>query len=382
MTLLGTGFRPFFLFGAAFGALSLAHWAATLLGAPVPLPRLAGTVGHGHELLLGYVGAVLAGFFLTAPQNWTGRTTATGPALAALVLLWLAGRLAAAVDLGLVGDALCAAFFPALAVVVGRPLLLARSWRNVGFVPLLLGLGAADAALHAGALPASAALRLALDAVIVIVLIVAGRITPLFTRNALPGSGARRVQALDLPALGLAWAVLAVDLVALAAPLPWLTGAVALAAGAANLARMGTWGGLATRRTPILWVLHVGTAAVALGLALRGAADLGATWLGGASLHLITVGGLGGLTVGMMSRVSLGHTGRPLVLPSGMVLGYGLVFAALGARLAGALVPARLGSALPAVLSAAALLLAAALGLFVVRYTRTLTGQRADGRPG
>jgi uncharacterized protein involved in response to NO len=381
---LGFGFRPFFL-AASFAAVALMlAWLAALRG------WLAADVGwHAHEMIFGFAGAVIAGFLLTAVPNWTGAPRIGPVALAALVVLWLGGRFvqwpALASAAGAPGLVLDVAFVPALALAVAAPILRARSHRNYGVPLILLALAAVHALGHAERAPRFAAElgivapRAAVHAVVLLVVVIGGRVTPAFTRSAfgaavaVRAAGARDALAIVSAALGLALASLA------SAPPALVALACALAA-AANAARMAGWGSLAARRDPLLWILHAGYAWLVLGFALSAAAAAAPGWVAPtAALHAFTTGAIGTYVLGMMSRVALGHTGRALVLPRAMVPAYLAVLLAGGARVA---IPLLAPSAMALGWEIAGALWCIAFGLFASTYLPILTAPRPDGRPG
>ncbi|TNE89027.1 MAG: NnrS family protein [Deltaproteobacteria bacterium] len=368
MSLWDTGFRPFFLLAAVWAVLAPLWWAGVLTGHAPHLATLDPLAWHVHEMLSGFIGAVVAGFLLTAVQNWTGGKTASGAGLAGLAGLWAAARLQSVVDLGGLGLVLDLAFFPALAVAIGRPLWQSRNRRNALFPALLLVLAGADASLHWGADPRWIG-RVAVDAVTLMVVLVGGRIIPMFTRNALGTRPVLRppVEALALASVG---ALLVWDAAGLAG-----AGGVAGVACLVHLARLSGWGGLATLRHPILWVLHLGYLWMVLGLGARGLADAGVL-PASAAIHLLTIGSIGTLTLGMMSRVALGHTGRALVAPVPMGAAFALISLATVLRAMWSSQPD------PRLLWGSALAFSLAFTAYTLRYAGMLVGPRADGRPG
>ena len=376
---LAMGFRPFFLLAAAYGAVILPLWLVVHGGSLPPGGGLPPTWWHAHELLLGYTGAVLAGFLLTAVRHWSGgHPTAANGSLAALCGLWIAGRAAHApgLDLGLWSAAPDVLWLLGTTWAIGRPLVRARSKRNYGFLVALPLLAAASLGMHLAAdgvaEAARPSLRVPVSVLAVIMAVVAGRIVPLFTRNALELEP-RRFGLLErvLPlALG------GVLLTALA-PLPSALEAAALAAaGALLLVRMAGWNSLATLGTPILWILHVGHGFVGLGLLLQAGGALGVV-PPSAGLHAITAGGIGSLTLGMMARVGLGHTGRPLRVSRPIVAAFALMVGAGALRV---LAPV-LGTP-TALLHVAGTAWSVALLLFLFVYGPLLVAPRPDGKPG
>lgn len=341
---LSFGFRPFFLLGAVWAALAMALWVAMLTG-KLALPTTFDPVTwHAHEFLFGYLGAIIAGFLLTAVPNWTGRLPVTGWPLAGLTAAWLVGRLAVTFSQGLPRLAVAVidlALVAALAVLLGREIVVGRNWRNLPVVGLLVLFGCANALFHweaarGGYAAQGMGLRLGLGAVLMMIAVIGGRIVPSFTRNWLTKQGAGRLpvppmQRFDLAALGL---LLAALLAWVAAPLAPLTGMALGLAGLVHLARMARWAGDRTLGEPLVLVLHLGYVFVPLG-ALAGAVEiLGPGWLGaGSAQHLWMAGALGLMTLAVMTRATLGHTGRALTAGRGTVAIYAAVICAALARI-------------------------------------------------
>jgi uncharacterized protein involved in response to NO len=373
------GFRPFYLLASTFAAASVALWALQFAGW-LPLAYLQGPLWHAHEMLFGFTLAVVVGFLLTAGRNWTNRPTLTGGPLAALALLWLAGRVLVLTPFGWAAALVASAFPLAAAVALGIPFYAARSKRNYFFVGLLVLLALATFFVHLGqlgvvALPAWAGIQVALDAVLFILCVMGGRVIPMFTNNGVPGTRARRVEWLDKAALGAVLALLAADLLQLPAG---AIAVVAALAAAAHLARWSLWQPWRTLRTPLVWVLHLAYLWIPLHLALRALAAFSLVPASTAT-HALTVGAVGGLVIGMMTRTARGHTARELRADGFDVACYVLVSLSAVVRVALPLVlPAQM---LVAVLASAALW-SAGFGLYALRYWSVLTGPRLDGRPG
>lgn len=382
------GFRPFFLATGAYGGLVLLAWLAAWRGA-LPAPGwLSPLWWHGHEMIFGVVAAAIAGFLLTATPVWTGRPALVGRPLAALVGLWAAGRIAMAAA-GVLPAALVAladaAFLPALALVLARTLWRSGQRRNYGVVALVGVLALANAVMHAQALgladaSGARALRFAVDAVVVLIVVIGGRITPAFTANALSrggiGASVRSRPRLDRVAVAAVVLTAVGDLVAAGSV---ATGIAASAAGVAVALRMAGWQTRRTLHDPLVWSLHAGMAWVATGLLLVGLGDLGAPISPRAGLHALTAGAMGSMILAVMTRVGLGHTGRPLVLPKGAVACYGLVHAGALLRVAALFAPTALE--IPLVV-AGGLLWAAAFALFALLYAPILARPRPDGGDG
>jgi len=386
--LWGRGFRPFFLGVGVHGFVIVAAWTAIWHGAHPAPAWLSPTWWHGHEMLFGLVAAAIAGFLLTAAPVWTGRQALCGRPLMALFGLWALGRLAM-LGAGWLPAGLLAgidvAFLPLLAGVLVRTLWRTGQRRNYGVVVLVGVLALANAAVHAQALgfavgSAPRALRFSADLVVVLIVVIGGRITPGFTTNALIRLG------VDARASSSPWldrlAVAAVGLLAgvdLVAPRGVASGVLAAVAGLAVAARMAGWQTLRTWRDPLVWSLHAGMAWVAMGLLLVAAGDLGLCVPATAGFHALGAGAMGSMILAVMTRVGLGHTGRPLLLPRGAVGSYVLVHAGAAARVGAALAPEPVQGAL---LPIAGLLWAAAFGLFAGVYGPILTRARVDGKVG
>ena len=373
------GFRPFFLLGGAFAALAIPLWLL-VWGGRVTLPTTALPASwHAHEMVFGFVVAIVAGFLLTAVRNWTSRPTPTGPSLAGLAALWAAARLFVAFDgtipHGLVAAVDCA-FLPALALAIARPIVASKNWRNLAFVPLLLSLFAANVAYHFGSgTVAVRAPRIAIDVILVIVVVIGGRVIPSFTANGL------RIEVPSRKLLDRA-ALVSMGAVALLGAVfdgSWALAIASIVAGVLHGARLLGWRSWATRRSPILWVLHVGYAWIAIGLVLRGVATFVPSLPASAPTHALTVGAIGTLILGMMSRVSLGHTGRMLTVARPITFAYALVALAALVRAGGPIV---VPNGYVWVLVVAGALWTMAFGTFVAVYFPVLVSPRVDGKPG
>jgi uncharacterized protein involved in response to NO len=348
------GFRVFFFCAGLFAILSMILWEGYLaidaLGGRVDLPTAAPPhLWHAHEMIFGYGAAVLGGFFLTAVPSWTGAKAAPHLFVASVAGLWLIGRLAVwnsgALPPGVVALA-DLAFVPVLTLnilsqLIKRPkpqqmiflLMLTLFWAG-NLMVHLEWMGLADNSLWHG-------LRAGLLTLCTLIMVLGGRVTPGFTRNAMVQSGRET----DLPWNPKPLAFLATG-AALTQPVGYILGApemllapLALIAGVAGLVRVVLWRALWTKGQPILWTLHLSYAVNAAGFIALGLAQLGiASEV--AALHLLGIGGVGGMTLAMMSRATLGHSGRALVAPGPVVLAYALVPLAALSRYAGSAFPA------------------------------------------
>ena len=373
------GFRPFYLLASGFAALSILLWALQFTGR-LAAPYLSGPLWHAHEMLFGFTLAVVVGFLFTAGRNWTGLPTPAGWKLAALAALWVAARVMVLTPFGWASAAVNAAFPLAAAVGLAVPLYRAGSKRNYFFVALLGLLSIATLTVHLNqlgvvALPAWAGIQLSLDVVLFLLCVMGGRVIPMFTNNGVPGAAAKRHPLVEKLALGTVLALLAAD--ALQAP-AWMVIGIAIACALAHLARWLLWQPWRTLRTPLVWVLHLAYLWIPVHLAMRAAAAAG--WLASSSaVHALTVGAVGGLVIGMMTRTARGHTARPLRADRRDVACYGLVAAAAMVRVVLPLAAPSL--ALQAVL-ASGLLWSAGFALYLLAYWNVLLRPRLDGKRG
>jgi uncharacterized protein involved in response to NO len=373
------GFRPFFLLAGVFGALAVPLWLLALSGRVTPGGKFGPMQWHAHEMVFGFTTAVIAGFLLTAIGRWTNRETVRGAPLAALAALWLAGRVALYFAEGLppaVPAAIDLAFLPVLAFACARPVLATENRRNYGFLGMLALLGAANVAAHYGALEGRLSLvrsahAFALNVVGLMMVVMTGRIVPMFTRNATGQEFIRGIPWLERACAAGFVALLSFDVVAVD------ESAVAALSAVVSLLlvlRMRYWGSVHTGREPLLWILHVGALWLPLALLLRALALFGQPVPSASAIHALTAGAIGSLTLGMMARVSLGHSGRTLVAPRSMFWAFIAVVSAGIARVTAAFLPPVLY--LPT-LEVSALFWSLAFGVFAVTYYRVLTSPRA-----
>lgn len=387
------GFRPFFLGAAVWAALAMALWltwiAIHAAGGALTWMTISDAphVWHAHEMVYGFAAAAVAGFLLTAVPNWTGALPLSGRPLAVLFALWLAGRMAMTVS-GLLSYPLVAAadiaFLPVLGGFAARQLMVKPQRKNMVFLAMIAVMAVANVAYHliaAGLVAADplAPVRVALLTLVMMVVVIGGRIVPSFTHNwlhlqAVPGPMPRRNARLDL----LSVASVAGLVLASVPPLAdvWL-GVVALVAGLANAARLAGWRGLATWRSPIVLVLHVGYAWIVVGLLLLAAAKLGGPISTASAMHALGTGGVGTMILAVMSRASLGHTGRPLVVHRTIAWAYGLVSLAALLRAFG---PLLFPEAYNGLMLGAGIAWLAAFAVFALVYLPALTSPRVHQR--
>ena len=371
------GFRPFYLLAAAFAAIAVLAWVFVLTG-QLRTP-MAGIWWHAHEMLFGFAAAVIVGFLFTAGRNWTGLDTPTGLPLALLAVLWLGGRLGMAFDGGFVATVVDAAFLPAAAFAIARVLWRAGSQRNYFVVGILGLLSLANIAFHLARFGVLASdplqpLYFALGVIVLLETTIAGRVVPSFTASALKGVRQWQRPWLNYAAIAATGAALICW-----ALFPDWRGAAALSLLAAllQLPRTLGWNPWATRRVPLLWILHLAHLWIPIGLALLAAAQVG--WLPrSAGVHALTIGATGGLIIGMITRTALGHTGRMLIAGRVETAAYALVQLAAVVRV---LTVAAIPVASTSGIHTAATLWALAFLLYLWRYAPYLIRPRVDGQP-
>ncbi len=343
--LLSYGFRPFFLLGSIWAGLEVLAWLPMFYGELSLTTAFSPRDWHVHEMLFGYVPAIIAGFLLTAIPNWTGRLPLQGNPLLGLVLTWLAGRIAVLLsgEIGWLAAALIdVAFLVLMAAAVAREIVAGKNWRNLKIVALLSLLAATNFAFHLEAHfegIAQYATRAGIGLVIVLITVVGGRIIPSFTRNWLMRRPAGRLPApfgrFDEVTMVLSAASLVLWVV-LPEGIP--TGVALLLAGLFNALRLARWAGDRTAADRLVLVLHVGFLFVPVGFVLS-ALSAFALLAPSAGIHAWTVGAIGIMTLAVMSRASLGHTGRPLAATPGLQAVYAVAAIAALARICAVVEP-------------------------------------------
>ena len=387
--LFACGFRPFFLLAGLDALINMVVWLAAFLHPSIwPAHAMPSMYWHAHEMLFGFATAAIAGFLLTAVPGWTGRKSYSGAPLISLIIVWLAGRIAMA-PLGLMppiaAGAIDLAFFPALILVLAPPLVSTRKFRNLPFVGILAILFLANLCFHLGAdgvlnAGEQIGLGIAIDVVMILIVIIGGRIIPAFTKSGLARHG------ISVQLRGDRWieifsivSVIAVLLADLAMPLSAVNGAVALVAALAQTIRLAQWQGHRAARDPLIWVLHLGYAWLIVGLLLKGiwlitAAPFAEKWI-----HSLTVGAFTTMILAVMSRASLGQSGRALIASRPIAICFGLVTISAAIRVFAHVI---LPDSYNEIVTVSGLLWIATFAIFLWVFTPILTRPRTDGRPG
>jgi uncharacterized protein involved in response to NO len=383
--LFALGFRPFYLLAAGFAVLSVALWLFSHAGLLRYGSYLQGTFLHSHEMVFGFAVAVIAGFLLTAVRNWTGLPTPTGAALALLAAVWLAGRVLIVTGppfLAVVVDIL---FVPVLAVIVARPILKSRNRRNYKIIVLLMLIACCNVFYHLAALgpmPAWLAyttIIVALDLITLLYAVVAGRVIPAFTRNAIPGSNPTSAAWIEIAAFGSLILIIVTKISSDWYNVPaLLPNVLVIVAAVAHTFRLAFWQPYRTVGNPLLWMLPVAYSWLPLALFLRVLAQYAmvaqSTWI-----HALTIGGISSMMLAMMMRSALGHTGRALKASGTDMAAFLLLQLAAILRVLADLLTV---DAARAIIVASGILWVLAFGVFLLRYLPMLTKPRIDGRPG
>ncbi|MFZ0470174.1 MAG: NnrS family protein [Thiogranum sp.] len=383
IALFDLGFRPFFLLAGIAAFLLMVVWLYIYTGGQFT-PRYYGAVTwHSHEMVFGYTVAVIAGFLLTAVRNWTGIQTPGGIALAGLVTIWLAGRTIPFLSYELphwILGGVDIAFLPVLAITLAVPVLRSRQKHNLVFVLLLTALTVANLMVHLQVLGFAQAtgkpgIHFAVYLIVFLIAILGGRVIPFFTEKGIAGARTRQWKTVEFLSLGSLIVLMVFDLIDAA---PSAVVLVAILAAIGHGIRLYGWYQKGVWSAPLLWVLHLGYAWLVAGFVLK---TLSAAGLVNPALaiHAFTAAGIGTMTLGMMARVALGHTGRPLRIGITMTWAFVLItIAGLCRVLLPMIAPGRYGEWIVL----AGTFWSAAFMLFVISYARVLVQPRIDERPG
>lgn len=331
--LLQYSFRPFFMFAGMWAALAVPLWLATFAGFPLIPDSIDPLIWHQHEMLYGFAASAITGFILTAIPNWTGRLPVSGWRLGILVSLWLLGRAAMllSVYIGPIATAvLDLAFLTALSLTIGRELVSGKNWRNLPVLALIslftLGNWLVHSEMAGYAELATEGIRLSIFVLAVLVALIGGRVVPSFTRNWLKSRGETSLPA---PMGNLDKAALVAIVLVLITQVIWpdhqISAGLALIAGLLHAIRLGRWKALLVLSEPLMWVLHLGYGWVVVGLVLIGLSGFIDSVPQSAALHALTAGGFATMILAVMTRASLGHTGRELTANTGTTIVFILI---------------------------------------------------------
>ena len=388
MPLLQLGFRPFFLLAGISAVLLVLIWGLFFSGRVLEglnVNAYSAVYWHGHEMVFGFVVAVVAGFLLTAVKNWTGRQTASGALLLLLVILWLLARVLPLFS-GIIPYWIIAvidiSFLPAVAATLLPLLIKTRNFRNLVFIGILLLLSVANMVFHMGVAGwledgQRYGLYAAIYMILLLISIMGGRVIPFFIERGL----VERFQPRSYPAIEISSSLVLILLGILHTA--DVTGAyiitTALLAAALHIIRLAGWYSKGIWRVPLLWVLVLAYGWIVAGVIMMALAMAG--WFAvSLALHAITIGGIGLMTMGMMVRVSMGHSGRKLLAPGMMPAAFAALNIAVVIRvILPLLLPPQ--SYLTLVLISA-LVWVAAFCVFIFCMSPVYLSARVDGRPG
>ncbi len=381
-------FRPFFLFGCLFSLFAMALWFASLSGYFVFTPYGGLAFWHSHEMLYGFTCAIVVGFLLTAVQNWTGINGVRGTPLVILFCLWLLSRIFLLFPLDIPNTIILMVdclFLPLAAYFLSRPLIAVRQTRNLFFVPILLMLTAGNITSHLGLIKNSPDLiqlgnHIAIWLIVMLMTIIGGRVIPFFTANGTGTIKASPLPWLEYLTIGFTAFIFLLEIIKASTVIPDVVMAVLLCcAGLLHLYRWLRWRFTITLKVPLLWSLHIGYLFIPAGLLLMGMSYVSDAISYSHALHALTAGAMANMILAMISRVSLGHTGRPLHPNSLMILGFtALIVAGLSRALGPIIFPSQTLTFYQ--LSMIGWIIG--FGLFIACYTHILVSARADGRPG
>ena len=375
------GFRTFFALSGLSALVLMVLWRSLYDGSLIMDNYFANNYWHAHEMLLGYTVAVISGFLLTAVKNWTGQQTLTGASLACLALLWVYGRILPFYS-GLLADEFIALidflYLPVLALCLLKPIMSAQYTRGYVFIALILIMSFANGLIHLEILglaeqSAWTGFQIVIALIIVMILVIAGRIFPFFTEKGLSGTLTIRNPLYDALSIGSALLVFSLSIMQISGVLLALT---AILAAVINILRVKDWYEFRVWFVPLLWVLYIGYAWIIIGFFLTAlsAFDIIQPNL---ALHAFTMGGIGVITLGMMARVSLGHTGRVLKASHAMAIAFALINLAVLVRV---FIPILLPNWYADIIYVSTILWLAAFALFAFIYAPILTSARPDGK--
>ncbi|WP_299083958.1 NnrS family protein [uncultured Paraglaciecola sp.] len=379
-------FRPFFLFGCIFSILSITAWAAILAGELQFIPYGGVFFWHAHEMLFGFVAAIIVGFLLTAVQSWTGLRATNGKPLILLFGLWLLARILMLLDTSLWFTALVDISFLLLAALfLARLVLKVKQYRNLVFVPLLMLLATANGFSHLSVITGEAqfftqGLYSTVMLVTLIMTVIAGRVFPMFTANGTQTIKVENLTWLEKSVIALTASLVVIHFANIQLRLPSQLMVLIFFSGAmAHSYRAIRWRPQVTFKTPLVWSLHLAYWFIPISFMLFALHYAGVNISASNALHGLTAGAMSSLILAMIARISLGHSGRPLVPNWTMKYAFIVIIIAASIRLISAHIQSYVGVNLNVI---SAVIWAFAFGIYVVAYARILTSPRPDGRDG
>lgn len=386
--LLRLGFRPFFLFGAGFAVVSIFIWLLILQSKSDLTPLGGGYWWHLHEMIFGFASAIIAGFLLTAVQTWTGIPGIQNKSLLFLFVLWLLARLSLLLP-NIFGEnitmILDIAFLPAVAVFLGKPIIKIKQYRNLFFVPLLILFTLVNLEFYLALMsPEMFSVQLSAYAGVMLITllmsVMVGRVGPMFTANGTQTPKVTNIPWLDKATNG---SLALITFYLLLHPLYTINhqvlGGLLIVAAIFQSIRITRWRPWITVQVPLLWSLHLAVIFIALGLFAIGYSYFSTELSSSHLWHVLTIGGMGGLILAMIARVSLGHTGRPLQPAKTMAIAFLLIFIAAIVR---SFLPLFMPESVMSIYQASAGLWYLSFGIFIFHYAPMLLKGRLDGRPG
>jgi len=384
---LRLAFRPLFLGGTLFSVIAIAWWTHFWLNPSDWMPHGGPIWWHGHEMLFGFGAAIVVGFLLTAVQSWTGVTGLRGKPLAVLALTWLSGRLLLAFGSSLPGWLIAmgdVAYLLLASLAMAYPVIRVKQWRNLMFVPMLFTLALLNAASHWAVITDDAPLAMqSLHGTIMlftlIIAVLGGRVIPAFTSNATGCEKAQPIKWLEAISIMSIILLILIAFTGFSNTAPTLLLVVSIIAALANGGRFLRWGIQHSWSVPLLWSLHLAYAFIPLGFAMLALHSAGLMDNTSAALHSFTVGAIGGMILAMISRVTLGHTGRQLNPHALVTLAYIFILAAAIIRV---VLPAWFPELTYWGIAIAGGLWVFAYSIYIYFYAPMLLTTRADGRPG
>ena len=380
------GFRPFFLSGALLSIGLILYWSLAYFKGVLPEGFFDPTYWHAHEMIYGFAISIVAGFLLTSTASWTNTLPISGGKLKVLFSLWIFGRISMTLSLfklpipSYVYSLIDLLFIPMLVLSLAPPLIKSKKIKNLQFVPILSVLFIGNILTHLSALEiidykyASKGIYLGVNLILVIMVIISGRVIPFFTTNAIPGIQTKTWEWVENAVMVGVWSYILLDFL----ELPILKGWVAALCGVLSLVRISGWSSFKTLSHPLVWILHLGYLWIAIGFILVFISEIMGALPLSVAIHSFTAGAMGTFIIGMMSRVSLGHTGRPLKLEKGFVASYIFLTLSGVVRVVSGFFPNGYSHGI----LTAGVLWALSFLIFIVYYANSLLTPRPDGKKG